>query len=199
MFNGKAVLIFLCIFLAGGVTGYFTGLRMACEQGKRKNEPTTQGQSQPRRPVEEWSNRFRKDFNTRVGITPEQQAEIAPVVLAAQAEFRQLREHFGQQAADVSERLDAQVMKLLTDEQKAKYEQIIKERQERFKKKEAERAAAAAAAAARGEPPPGPPHRGEKPPLPPIGEKPAAPAGADKNLPSSAAPAVDPPAPQKSP
>lgn len=172
MFNGKAALIFLCIFLAGGVAGHFTGLRMACEQDKTKTKPTAQAQTPPRRPIEEWSNRFKKDFNTRVSTTPEQQALIAPVVLAAQAEFRLLREHFGQQAADVSDRLDSQVMKLLTDEQKPKYELMIKERQERFKKKEAERAAAAAAAAARGEPRA---HRGDRPPPPPPGEKPLPP------------------------
>lgn len=156
MFNGKAVLIFLCIFLAGGVAGHFTGLRVACQKDGKKPEPTAQAQNQPRRPVEEWSNRFKKDFTTRVGVTPDQQAQIDPIVAEAQAEFRVLREHFGQQAADVTDRLDAQVLKLLTEEQRPKYELMIKERQERFKKKEAERAAAAA----RADHPPGP---GEKP------------------------------------
>lgn len=202
MFNGKAILIFLCIFLAGGVAGHFTGLRMACEQGKKKPEPTAQAQSQPRRPVEEWSNRFKKEFSTRVGITPEQQASIEPLVVEAQVEFRQLREHFGQQAADVSERLEAHVMTLLTEEQKPKYQQMINERLERFRKKEAERAAAAAAAASRGEPPPGPPHRGDRPPPPPSGEKPATPAEADKVSPppaSGAATPSDKPAPTTEP
>lgn len=198
MFNGKAILIFLCIFLAGGVAGHFTGLRMACQQGNKKPEPTAQAQSQPRRPVEEWSNRFKKEFSTRVGITPEQQSSIDPLVVEAQVEFRHLREHYGQQAADVSERLESHVMMLLTDEQKPKYQQMINERLERFRKKEAERAAAAAAAAARGEPPPGPPYRSDKPPMPPSGEKPAVPAGTDKVSPPPA-PATEPATPAKAP
>lgn len=190
MFNGKAILIFLCIFVAGGVTGHFTGLRMACEQGKKKPEPTAQAQNQPRRPVEEWSNRFQKEFTTRVGLLPEQQAQIDPVVAEARTEFRVLREQFGQQAADVSERLEAQVMKLLTDEQKPKYQQMINERLERFRKKEAERAAAAA----RGEPPPGPPQRGDRPSLPPAGEKQSSPTGTDKIAPPPAPSSATPPA-----
>lgn len=165
--TGKAALVFLSIFVAGGVTGHFVSLRIACARDAKKTEQPTQVQNQPRRPIEEWSHRFKKDFNARVGVTPEQLEQIEPVVVTAQAEFRRLRDQFGQHAADVTERLDAEVMKLLNDEQKPKYEQMIKERQERFRKKEAERAAAAAAAAAKGEPQSGPPHRGDRPPPPP--------------------------------
>jgi uncharacterized membrane protein len=167
MFNGKAVFIFLCIFLAGGVTGGFVGMRIGCNKTGKKPEPSTQVQSQPRRPVEEWSRRFQKDFVTKVGITPEQQTQLDPLIQVAQVEFRQLREHFGQQAADVTERLDGQVMALLTPEQKTKYEQIIKERQERLKKMEAERAARAD----RPPKPDGQPSGGKQPPPPPSAEK----------------------------
>lgn len=133
--NGKAVFIFLCIFLAGGVAGGFLGMRIGCNQSNKKPEPSAQVQNQPRRPVEEWSKRFQKDFASKVGVTPEQQTQLDPLIQATQVEFRGLREHFGQRAADLTERLDAQVMELLTPEQKPKYEQMIKERQERLKKK----------------------------------------------------------------
>ena len=167
MFNGKAVFIFLCIFLAGGVAGGFVGMRIGCNKTNKKQEPSTQTQNQPRRPVEEWSKRFQKDFVTKVGITPEQQTQLDPLIQAAQVEFRHLREQFGQQAADVTERLDGQVMALLTPAQIIKYELIIKERQERLKKMEAERAA-------RGDRPgrpDGPPQGDKQPPAPTTSEK----------------------------
>jgi Spy/CpxP family protein refolding chaperone len=159
MLNWKAVFIFICIFLAGGVAGGFVGMRVGCNKNTKKTEPSTQTQSPPRRPVEEWSKRFQKDFATKVGITPEQQVQIDPLIQAAQVEFRQLREQFGQHAADVTERLDGQIIALLTPEQKVKYEQIITERHERMKKMEAERAA-------RGDHPPKPVG-----PPPPMGDK----------------------------
>jgi len=190
MFNGKAILIFLCIFLAGGVAGHFTGLRVACEKGNKKSETTAQVQNQPRRPVEEWSMRFQKLFAEKVGITPEQKTQLDPFIQTAQAEFRRVREQSFHEMGDITDKLDAQVMALLTDEQKPKYEQLITERQERFKKKEAERAAAVA----RGEPPPGPPHRGDRPPMPP-GEKPGTPAGVSTPpppAPEAGAPAATP-------
>jgi Spy/CpxP family protein refolding chaperone len=186
MFNGKAILIFLCIFLAGGVAGHFTGLRLGCAQEKKKPEPTAQVQNQPRRPVEEWSVRFQKLFVEKVGITPEQKTQLDPFIQTAQTEFRRVREQSFQEMGNITEQLDAQVMALLTDEQKPKYDQLIKERLERFRKKDAERAAAAAAAA-RGEPPP---QRGDRPPMPPPGEK---------TLPPTAPPTTPPPPPAPAP
>ncbi|MFT3780401.1 MAG: hypothetical protein QM790_00195 [Nibricoccus sp.] len=186
MLNGKAILIFLCIFLAGGVAGHFTGMRMACAQRDAKPSTATQVQNQPRRPVEEWSNRFQKQFVERVGVSPEFKKEkIDPLVQAAQAEFRRIREDSFHEMGNITEQLDADVMARLSDEQKAKYQELISERQERFKKKEAERAAAAAAAAARGEPPPKPyGPKSERQPPPTSETKPAsdaspAPAAAD--------------------
>jgi len=183
MLNWKAALIFICIFLAGGVAGGFVGMRVACDKGGKKPEPSAQTQSPPRRPVEEWSKRFQKDFATKVGITPEQQAQIDPLVQAALIEFRQLREQFGQHAADVTEKLDSQIIALLTPEQKGKYELIIQERHERMKRMEAERAA-------RGDRPPKP----GGPPAPPPGDMRSPPPPADKQpLPAPATP--PPPAP----
>jgi Spy/CpxP family protein refolding chaperone len=179
MLNWKAVLIFLCIFLAGGVTGAFVSMRIACNKDQKKPEPTAQQvQNQPRRPIEEWSTRTQKAFAEKVEITPEQKAQLDPLIQSTQAEFRGLREQSFQMMADITEKLDAQVMTLLTPEQKPKYEQMIKERQERFKKKEAERAAAAA----RGDHPPGPP--------PPEGKPSTPPPSGDKQVPPPTTPST---------
>lgn len=139
MINWKATFVFLCIFLAGGVAGGFVGLRIGRDQALAKPEPAAQAQTPPRRPIDEWSKRLRKEFITRLGITPEQEAKIDPVFQATQAELRIHREQFSEQINVVLQKLDTQLMALLTDEQKPKYEQLIKERQERKKKMEAER------------------------------------------------------------
>ncbi len=143
MFNGKAFIVFLSIFLAGGVAGHFVGLRVACERYKRQSSAVSPAQTAQRRPIEEWSQRFKKEFDEHIVTTPAQQAQIDPIVNEAQIEFRTLRERFGRQAADVSEKLDARIMAVLDEAQRPRYQQMINERLERFRKKEAERAAAA--------------------------------------------------------
>jgi len=181
MINWKATFVFLCIFLAGGVAGGFVGLRIGCTKATKQPEPTAQAQNPQRRPIDEWTKRLKKEFISRLVITPEQEAKLDPVFQEAQAELRVYREQFSEQTNVVQQKLDAKLMSLLTDEQKIKYEQLIKERQERKKKMDAERAAAAA----RGEsppkpggPPPGTP--GEKLPPPPPGTPPPADAPAPK-------------------
>lgn len=164
MINWKATLVFLCIFLAGGVAGGFVGLRIGCNIAKVKQEPTAKAQNMQRRPIDEWSKRLKTEFITRLEIPPEQEAKLDPVFQAAQAELRVYREQFSEQTNVVMKKLDSQLMTLLTDEQKSKYEDLIKERQERKKKLEADRAAAAT----RGDrpPPPEPPSTGTPSPMP---------------------------------
>jgi uncharacterized membrane protein len=142
MINWKATLVFLCIFLAGGVAGGFVGNRIACT--KANKQTPAPAQNPQRRPIDEWSKRLKKEFITRLSITPEQEASLDPIFQEAQAELRVHRELFSKQAGAIMERLDGKLMTTLTPEQKLKYEELIKERQERQKKMEADRAAAAA-------------------------------------------------------
>jgi len=180
--NWKAALIFLCIFLAGGVAGGFVGVRIACTKAKSQPVPTAQGQQQPqRRPIDDWSKRKQKEFTQRLGLTPDQQAKIEILFQDTQTELRRVREHAFQQTAEITDRLDAAIMDLLSSAQRPKFEQMIKERQEQQKKAAAERAAAAAAAA-----------RNEQ--LPKAGEAPVPPAkqpstATPENPASSTAPA----------
>lgn len=187
MINWKATLIFLCIFLAGGVAGGFVGMRIGCNKAKVKPEPTAQAQNPQRRPIDEWTKRQKKEFIERLSIPPEQEAKLDPVFQDAQAELRVYREQFSEQTNVVMKKLDGQLMALLTDEQKSKYEQLIKERQERKKKMDADRAAAAA----RGDRPPGPPPPGGKPFSPP-------PSG-DKQVPPPPSTGTPSPAPSETP
>jgi hypothetical protein len=141
--NWKAALIFLCIFLAGGVAGAFIGMRIVCTKTKSKPASLV-GSQQPtvRRPIDDWSKRKQKEFATRLGLTPEQQTKTEPLFLDALEELRQVRERSFQQTAEITSRLEAQTLELLTPEQRPKFLQIVKEREERQKKAAAERAAA---------------------------------------------------------
>jgi uncharacterized membrane protein len=141
--NLKAAVVFLCIFLAGGVAGAFVGMRIACT--KAKNRPASPGEGYPpppHHPIDDWAKRKQKEFVTRLELTPDQQIKTSALLQGAQSEFRTVREHSFQQIGAIASRLDAQIMSLLNEAQQTKFQQIIKEREERFKKAAAERAAA---------------------------------------------------------
>jgi Spy/CpxP family protein refolding chaperone len=175
--NWKAALVFLCIFLAGGVAGAFVGLRIACYKSKSKPAPVAEGQQPPpHRPIDDWSKRKQKEFVARLDLTPEQQTKTEILFQDAQTELRKVREHSFQQTAEITDQLEAQIMDLLTAVQRPKFTQLIKEREERQKKAAAERAAAAA--------------RSENAPKP--GEPPQSPAPSAK-IPAPSAPAITPP------
>ncbi len=143
MNNGKATLVFLCIFVSGAVSGVFFGMRLACTSAKApKHQATQNNSSGSSRPVEDWSKRQQKEFSERLEITAEQQAKCDPVFKAAQAELRRQRKLFSQNVAEIVEHRDAKLLELLTPEQKLKYEALLKERKEKAQKLEAERAMA---------------------------------------------------------
>jgi len=141
--NLKAAVVFLCIFLAGGVAGAFVGMRIACT--KAKNRPASPGEAfppPPHHPIDDWAKRKQKEFVTRLELTPDQQIKTSALLQEAQSEFRTVREQSFQQIGAIASCLDAQVMSLLNPAQQSKFQQIIKEREERFKKAAVERAAA---------------------------------------------------------
>jgi len=141
--NWKAALVFLCIFLAGGVAGAFVGMRIVCV--KAKNRPASMGEGHSpsaHHPIDDWAKRKQKEFVTRLELTPEQQIKTDALLQGAQTEFRKVREHSFQQIGEIASRLDAQIMVLLSAAQQTKFQQIIKEREERLKKAAAERATA---------------------------------------------------------
>jgi len=186
--NWKAALVFLCIFLAGGVAGAFVGMRVACLKEKGRPAPFADGPPFPRRPIDDWSKRKQKEFSTRLELTPAQQTKTEVLFQEAQSELRQVREHSFQQATEITSRLEAQIMDLLSPEQRPKFTQLIKEREERQKKAAAERAAAGGRyerPSRPSEPPPGLPPGEPSPEGPP---PPGAPF--DKALSSPSAPAA---------
>lgn len=154
MITWKTAFILIAIFLAGSIAGGFVGARIAC--AKAPHRPSSKEfREPPRRPVEEWSRRFEHEVIKRVGVTPEQWSRLEVLVQKAQADFRHLREQSFQKAGEVTEQFDRDVMAVLTPEQQPKYQELIKERQDRLKKIEAERFSRARAPGM--EPPPATP------------------------------------------
>ena len=141
--NWKAALVFLCIFLAGGVAGAFVGMRIVCV--KAKNKAAFRGEGlppPPHHPIDDWAKRKQKEFISRLELTPEQQIKTDALLQEAQIEFRKVREHSLQQIGEIASHLDAQIMSLLSAAQQSKFQQIIKEREERLRKAAAERTTA---------------------------------------------------------
>jgi len=184
--NWKAALVFLCIFLAGGVAGAFVGMRVTCVKARNKPTPVVEGQQpSPHRPIDDWSKRKQKEFVARLELTPEQQAKTEVLFQNAQTELRQVREHTFQQTTEITNQLETQIMDLLNPEQRPKFTQLITEREERQKKAAAERAAAGARYEH-------PPRQGELPPAkePSSGvpeNSPPSPSSSEKNPPLPAA------------
>jgi uncharacterized membrane protein len=141
--NLKIAVVFVCIFFAGGVAGAFVGMRIVCTQAKYRPDSLGQGHPPPpHHPIDDWAKRKQKEFVTRLDLTPDQQTKTNALLQGAQTEFRTVREHSFQQIGEIASRLDAQIMSLLNAPQQEKFQKIIKEREERFKKAAAERAAA---------------------------------------------------------
>ena len=204
--NWKAALVFLCIFVIGGVAGAFVGLRISCTKVKDRHESKVEGMPPPpHRPIDDWSKRKQKEFVTRLELTPEQQSKTEVLFQDAQTKLRQVRERSFQQTAEITGRLEAQIMELLSPEQQPKFTQMIKEREERQKKAAAERAAAAAA---KNEHPPKPGEPAQLPAIQPSSRLPesatvpsATPEKATSPQPTDSSPALNiPPAePPKAP
>jgi len=166
----KVVVVLVALFLAGGVTGGFLTLRLARIVAPNRRPPGMQAQ-QPRRPVEQWGQQFRKQFAERLSLSAEQQKKIDAVRQATEEELRRLRHQSLVQTNEVTERLNKQISELLTPEQRPKFEKMMKERRERAQRMIQEQQQRMQ----RGEPPgPG----GARPPRPPPkGASPAGPPG----------------------
>jgi Spy/CpxP family protein refolding chaperone len=133
----KIVLVLAALFLAGSVTGGFVTLRFVRTAPPPQRPPNPQAQPL-RRPVEQWSNQFRKEMALRLNLSGGQQKKIDAVRQATELDLRRLRHQSLAQTNEITERMDKQVLELLTPEQRVKFEEMMKERRERAKRMELE-------------------------------------------------------------
>ena len=119
----KLGLYVLVIFLAGGGTGALITWRMC--QG-RVSTPLTPAQI---------GARLRARFQSRLDLTPEQMNKINPLIDRAMRQVEVIREETASHVFANVSNLHEQVLLVLTPEQKAKFEQLERERREYLRQK----------------------------------------------------------------
>lgn len=144
------------IFVAGAVTGGFVGVRIAERIAREQRAQQRMGPT-------EIGGRLAEQLK----LTPEQREKLVPIIGHTTEELRRVRrESFGQMSQLV-EKMDAELTKILTEEQRVRLVEIRAKEEERRQKWQAERAErakrneqrAAQGAAEGGPPQPPPPDR----------------------------------------
>jgi len=124
----KVILAFTGIFLAGILVGGLVALRW----GKNFSPRQSMG--------EQYGPRMMKRLVDQLELTAEQQAKVKPIVDQATEELRQLRHTTQRTTASVIERMQGEISAVLTPEQKAKFDEQIRQQHERVKRFMEERA-----------------------------------------------------------
>lgn len=147
----KIILAVGGIFVAGAVTGGFVGVRIAERIAREQRAQQRMGPT-------EIGGRLAEQLK----LTPEQREKLVPIIGHTTEELRRVRrESFGQMSQLV-EKMDAELTKILTEEQRVRLVEIRAKEEERRQKWQAERAERAKRneqRATEGEPPPPPPDR----------------------------------------
>jgi Spy/CpxP family protein refolding chaperone len=122
----KVILAFLGVFLAGAVFGGFISMRAA----KRFMGNATP--REPGAPGGQFSPQILKRLTERLGLTPEQQEKIRPILKQTEEEMRRLRQAGFRETIAVAEHMNEQMAALLTPEQKTKLDAMHQEMRERW-------------------------------------------------------------------
>jgi len=118
--KGKLILYLVLLFVAGAVTG------SVITYGSVQRT----GLGGPPRPPGDIVAHLKQKFQTRLDLTPEQQAKINPMVEKAGVALRAAHDDSTKQFARIFDDLNAQVATVLTPEQKTKLEEMEREHRE---------------------------------------------------------------------
>jgi Spy/CpxP family protein refolding chaperone len=119
----KLGLYVLAIFLAGGGTGAFITWRTC--QGRAATPPSPA----------EIGARLRAQFQARLDLTPEQAQRINPLIDQAMRQVEVIRTETANHVFANVSNLHEQVLLVLRPEQKAKFEQLERERRQYLRQK----------------------------------------------------------------
>jgi len=125
----KLVFVLLGIFLAGSISGAFLAKQFAREWMAKRLGP------------EQWAPNHVKRLTEKLDLPAEQAELIRPVVRRNMTEMNRLREKQLAETAVIVDRMQHEISELLTPEQRTKYEELVKESREKFKKQSQERGA----------------------------------------------------------
>jgi len=112
----KLGLAFLLVFVAGGMTGVFFGVHIL--RHHMMLGPPHSG---------DVPDRMREHMRRTLGLTPEQEKKIAPIVDATSAKLETIRVETAERVRTVMEDSKKEVAPLLTPEQQKKLDQLESE------------------------------------------------------------------------
>jgi hypothetical protein len=120
----KLLVYLVGIFVAGAVSGGFVGYNVRLEHpGPPKRPPGP----------EHWIAMIRERFAEDVGVTDEQwDSKIGPIITNSVREIGELDARNRERIGEMITRSDAQVMDLLTPEQKPRMQKMIEDRQKHW-------------------------------------------------------------------
>ena len=125
--KGKVILYLAAIFVVGAAAGTVAGFGA----GKQKVEKKVFG---PLPSSEEMSRLHREKLQSRLDLTPDQMEKLMPLSEQLSAEMDTLNRRHGEAVKKAFVRFNAQLVELLTPEQKEKFEAMERDRRERFNK-----------------------------------------------------------------
>lgn len=128
----KALFYLLTVFLIGGISGAFIGHGLGLSMAFK---PPKGG---------DISNHLLDRFQSGLNLSTEQVAAVKPLLADLSTQFMQIHEKTGEQIGAAMTRFNGELQKLLTPEQKEKFEAMERERKEWMRKHD-------------NGPPPGPP------------------------------------------
>ena len=121
--KGKAIFYLVAIFIAGAacgtILGYATGRQQAVSPARQK----------------EMSERTLRRLETRLNLTPDQIAEVKPIVEQNSAAMQSIHRESWQRVSETFRRMNAQIAGYLTEEQRRKLEAMETERCANVQKK----------------------------------------------------------------
>jgi hypothetical protein len=121
--KGKAIFYLVAIFIAGtacgAILGYASGKQQAVSPARQK----------------EMSDKLLQRLQTRLNLSPEQFAEIKPIVEQNSAAMQAIHRESWQRVSENFKKMNAQIAGHLTDDQRQKLEAMESERCENVRKK----------------------------------------------------------------
>ena len=120
--KSKLVVYLVLLFVLGGVTGSGITYKLVKTHAPGRRP----GHSPP-----DFTERMRADFQSRLGLSPEQMQKINPMIDQAGVELRSIQTNTMQRVSQVFDNLHAQMRPQLTPEQITRLEEMQKEFREK--------------------------------------------------------------------
>jgi len=117
----------LLVFASGIGVGVFGHWMYAAKEVMSAIQPP------PPRPSEDYRQRYLREMETRLKLTPDQLVKLNTILDGTRARFQEVNAKFRPEFKAIHQDQVAKVRAILTDAQKPEYELIMKERDERMK------------------------------------------------------------------